>query len=162
MPQWTEGTVATVTTVETPSGEDRTPIQPIDPHWSRTVGRAYGAMALLLVPWIIYLGLSLPSRSLNQHYALTWVGFDVVLLAALARTSYLALRRRPLIALSATATSTLLLVDAWFDVTTASTPTDRLVALAMAFVVELPLSALSAVLAHRAHRRLIELAAGSR
>jgi hypothetical protein len=55
---------------------------------------------------------------------------------------------------AATATATLLLVDAWFDVLTASTRTEFVLAIAEAAFVELPLAVLCLLLAHNAERRL--------
>jgi len=50
----------------------------------------------------------------------------------------------------ASATATLLVVDAWFDTLTASTGTELGIALAMALLVELPLAALCVLVARRA------------
>ena len=95
-----------------------------------------------LIPWIVVLGLTLPHRYVAGHWTLTWVGFDVLLLASLAATGWFAWRRRQIVILAAFTTGTLLLCDAWFDVTTASGSTDTLVALATAVVLELPLAGL--------------------
>ena len=37
------------------------------------------ASAVLLIPWIAYLGLSLPHRYVAHNWDATWVGFDVLL-----------------------------------------------------------------------------------
>jgi hypothetical protein len=95
-----------------------------------------------LIPWIVVLGLTLPHRYVAGHWTLTWVGFDVLLLASLASTGFLAWRRRQVVILAAFTSGTLLTCDAWFDVTTASGTRDFLVALATALVLELPLAAL--------------------
>lgn len=124
------------------------------------IGRFYLALAALSAPWIVYLAIDLPNRNLDRNYRLTWVGFDCAVLFALARTGYLASRRRPRIALTAAATSTLLVVDAWFDITTAGSDSARLKAVVLAAVVELPLAALSAVIARRANQRLTDEAGG--
>jgi hypothetical protein len=128
---------------------------------ARWVAAAYVGFAAALIPWVIYLALVLPRRNLNEHYDLTWVGFDCVLVAALARTGYLALKRRPLIAVSAAATATLLLVDVWFDVMTAEGAKARTEALVLAVLVELPLATVSAVVALRASRAIAAAAPGT-
>ena len=73
--------------------------------------------AAALVPWTVYLGVSLPDRYVARHWTLTWVGFDAVLLTMFAATALLGLFRRQLVALTAFASGVLLLCDAWFDVT---------------------------------------------
>ena len=66
-------------------------------------------------------------------------GFDVLLMLTLASTAYFALRRSRYLATAATATATLLVVDAWFDVLT--TPgVQRIESIALAVFVELPLA----------------------
>lgn len=97
--------------------------------------------AVALIPWIVYLGMTLPDRYVARHWATAWVGFDVLLLAMFAATALLGLKRRQLLVLSAFGTGLLLLCDAWFDVTTAG-PDDRLLALASAVFIEIPVGAL--------------------
>jgi hypothetical protein len=97
--------------------------------------------AAALVPWTIYLGVSLPDRYVARHWTLTWVGFDVVLATMFAATTVLGLLRRQLVALTSFASGVLLLCDAWFDVTTANAH-DRPFAIATAVVAEVPIAAL--------------------
>ena len=47
----------------------------------------------VLLPWIVYLAYSLPSRQLSADYDVAWAGFDVMLLVALASTGYFAFPR---------------------------------------------------------------------
>ncbi|MGZ4592589.1 MAG: hypothetical protein ACXV3C_01895 [Actinomycetes bacterium] len=94
------------------------------------------------IPWIVLLAVTLPHRYVAGHWTLTWVGFDVVLLAGLAVTAWLAWARRQAVVVAAFTTATLLICDAWFDVTTASGRTDVAVALGSALLLELPLAAL--------------------
>ena len=74
---------------------------------------------IALGAWIIVLGLTLPRKYVATHWNLAWVGFDLALLAGLVATAWAAWRRRAVVVLFATATSTLMFADAWFDVTTA-------------------------------------------
>ena len=102
-----------------------------------------------LVPWIVLLALTLPHRYLAGHWTLTWVGFDIFLLSGLALTAWLAWRRRQAVVISAFITGTLLVCDAWFDITTASGRIDMITAVASALILELPLAGLLfAVAAH--------------
>ena len=59
------------------------------PHW---VTLLLGVVALALVPWILYLTFTLPSRHVTLHYDLAWVGFDIALTASFAATAWAALR----------------------------------------------------------------------
>jgi hypothetical protein len=66
----------------------------------RWAGPAFALFSLILLPWIVYLAYSLPSRQVSADYDIAWAGFDVMLLVALASTGYFALRpsgisRRP-------------------------------------------------------------------
>jgi hypothetical protein len=126
----------------------------------RWTGPLFGLFSLVMLPWTIYVGLSLPSRQLSPNYDTAWAGFDVILLAALACTAYFALRRSRYLSGAATATAALLVVDAWFDVMT--TPgNQRWESILLAVVVELPLAAVCMWLSHHteqlAERRLILL-----
>ncbi|HKD96194.1 MAG TPA: hypothetical protein VKB69_01210 [Micromonosporaceae bacterium] len=104
------------------------------PRW---VGPVFAAAAAATVPWVVYLAMSLP-RTVRLHDRTAWVGFDILLVLMLGITAFLAWRGRPQVALAATATATMLTVDAWFDVLT-SDGVDRVVAAALA-VVELALA----------------------
>jgi hypothetical protein len=84
----------------------------------RWAGPAFALFSLILLPWIVYLAYSLPSRQVSSDYDVACAGFDVMLLVALASTGYFAFRRSRYLATAATAAATLLVVDAWFDVMT--------------------------------------------
>ncbi len=118
----------------------------------------YVAAAVVLLPWIIYLAETLPRRSLDHHYRAAWVGFDLLLIFAISRTAYMAFRVDPRVQIPATATATLLIVDAWFDVLTSSGRGQVLEALVLAAFVELPAAFFSLYLARSVNRRVIELA----
>ena len=69
------------------------------PRW--LVG-VFGCVAVFLVPWILYLTFTLPSRHVTVHYDLAWVGFDVALTVAFVATAWAVLRgSRWLVALAA-------------------------------------------------------------
>jgi hypothetical protein len=126
----------------------------------RWTGPAFTLFSLILLPWTIYIGDSLPARQVATNYDVAWAGFDVILLIALAGTAYFALRRSLYLATAATATATLLVIDAWFDVMT--TPAgQRWESIQLAAFVELPLAAVCFWLAHHtqqlAERRIILL-----
>lgn len=119
------------------------------PRW---VAPLFLTMSILLVPWIVYLGISLPARSVANHYRTAWVGFDVLLLYAMSRTAWLALKEKPQMELPAIVTATLLIVDAWFDVTTAGKGWPQVEALVLALFVELPTAVLAIYISRRVQR----------
>ncbi|HEX4431223.1 MAG TPA: hypothetical protein VHZ96_18275 [Frankiaceae bacterium] len=132
------------------------------PRW---VAPVFAAGALVLVPWIIFLGFALPERSTDQHYNLAWVGFDLLLLFAMTRTALLAWKGRRQVQLPAAATATLLLVDAWFDILTSNGPWAITQALVLACLLELPIAVMAVWIARnvdkvveRAEHRLAEQA----
>jgi hypothetical protein len=96
--------------------------------------------AIALIPWTIYLGLTLPQSYNAQHWQAVWVGFDVLLLAFMIATAALGFARHHLLTLFAFATGVLLVCDAWFDVLTARRG-DFAVSVLIAVLGELPLAA---------------------
>ena len=97
--------------------------------------------AIALIPWTIYLGLTLPEDYTAQHWQATWVGFDVLLLAFMTATAVLGFLRHHLLTLFAFSTGVLLVCDAWFDMLTAKRG-DFGVSLLTAGLGELPLAVL--------------------
>ena len=110
------------------------------------VAPIFAVLAIVLVAWTAYLAYSLPHRHLARNWDVAWTGFDAALVA------YSALRRRAWVQSAASAAATLLLVDAWFDVLTASPGTDRLESLLLSLTSELPLALLCLWVAHHAQR----------
>lgn len=76
--------------------------------------------AIFLVVWVLYLAATLPRTYTTGHWRLTWVGFDCALAGTLAATAALALWRRQLVIVTSLIAGSLLVCDAWFDVTTAA------------------------------------------
>ena len=134
-----------------PSGHrDRREAESAVPDSARLVrwaGPAFVLFSVIMVPWTIYLGYSLPAWQDSPHYDIAWVGFDVLLLVVLASTGYFALRRSAYLAIAAAAMATMLVVDAWFDIMT-SPPRQLPQAIALAVFIELPLAALCAWLSY--------------
>ena len=123
-----------------PAPEPENAVLADDTRAVRWAGPLFALFALIMVPWTVYIGESLPRRQLSPHYDVSWAGFDVMLLAALAATAFFALRRSRYLSVAATATAVLLVVDAWFDLMT--TPSGQLAqSIVLAAVVELPLAA---------------------
>jgi hypothetical protein len=128
--------------------------EPVSWRPPRWVVPLFGLAALLLVPWVVLLVHALPSAHRSAHWDIAWAGFDVALALLLLTVALAAWRRSPWLEGAATATATLLFVDAWFDVLTSSTRTEVVVAVAEAALVELPLAVLCLLLARAAERRL--------
>jgi hypothetical protein len=114
-------------------------------RWLRRVRERRVALmvvsAAVLVPWIVYLGATLPRVYVAYNWDRTWVGFDVLLLAMMVATAVLGYLRRQLLVVTAFATGILLICDAWFDVMTAHGD-DRTWSVVTAVAVELPLAGL--------------------
>jgi hypothetical protein len=107
------------------------------PRWVAPVFAVLGAAT---VPWTVYLAITLPRHANTHHYRLAWVGYDTMLIVVLLATAYLAWRGNRLVGLLASVTATMLVVDAWFDVTT-SNRAGRPLAILSALFIELPLAA---------------------
>ncbi len=116
---------------------------------ARRTAWLFAIAAALLIPFTVYLALTLPKRDVDTHYRGAWVGFDLLLVTAIVLTAYFAFKVDTRVQLPATATATLLVVDAWFDVMTAGHRQATGVALAMAVCIELPAAGFSLWLARR-------------
>lgn len=125
---------------------------PRDSPARRWPGYVLVACGVALVPWLVVLAVGLPTTTTASHWALAWVGLDSMEALGLIATGVLTLRRDPRRSVVAAATAMLLVVDAWFDVTTAAAGSDFGSALAMALGAELPLALICATLALRPPR----------
>lgn len=121
---------------------------------ARWVAPFFAAAAFVLVPWIVVLATRLPATHAAPHWNVTWVGFDVVLTLLLIAVAAAAWRGSPWLEGAATAAAALLLIDAWFDVTTSSSGIELGASLAEALLVELPVAILCLLLARDAERVL--------
>ena len=101
------------------------------------------AVALFLLPWTVWLTWVLPSRHVTDHWDLAWAGFDAALTVAVALTGIGVYRRAPWLQGAAAAAGTMLLADAWFDITLSSGGASRMGAVAEALVSEIPLALLA-------------------
>jgi len=93
-----------------------------------------------LIPWTVYLAVTLPSHYVARNWVATWVGFDILLLTMLTLTAIAGWKRKQLVFPTAFASGVLLICDAWFDVMTSQRGADLTQALLSAFLVELPLA----------------------
>jgi hypothetical protein len=98
--------------------------------------------SIALIPWIVYLGFSLPPNYVAQNWPATWMGFDCLLVMFMAATAVLGWLRRQLVLLAAFTTGVLLICDAWFDILTAGTGRDLAVPMLTAALGNLPLAAI--------------------
>ena len=112
------------------------------------------AAALFLVPWAFWLARTLPATHAASHWALAWAGFDGLLAVALSATAISAMRGSPWLVAAASASGTLVVVDAWFDLLTATSGSELAAAAAEAALVELPLAALSFWIVRDAERAI--------
>lgn len=103
-----------------------------------------------MLPWLAVLAVWVPATSTVTHWSTAWIGLDALEGAGLCLTGWLLRRGDPRHGLAAMATAAALTIDAWFDVTTSAPGSSLAVAVAMAAVAELPMSALCTVLALRA------------
>ncbi|MFE9443465.1 hypothetical protein ACFYO2_31795 [Streptomyces sp. NPDC006602] len=96
--------------------------------------------AIGLVPWTVLLAFTLPSGYEVHQWRVTWVGFDVLLVVAMASTVILGWLRHRFVIVSGLATAVLLICDAWFDVSLAFGTSDVWLSAALAVFAELPLA----------------------
>jgi len=97
--------------------------------------------AIGLIPWTIYLALTLPANYVAHNWPATWIGFDCVLIAFMIATAVLGWLRRELVILPGFTTGVLLICDAWFDIMTAG-PGQMWMPVLTAALLNLPLAAI--------------------
>lgn len=122
------------------------------------VPRLFILAAALLIPWTVWLAMTLPDRAESDTYRLTWVGFDALLILVLARVGWMAHRRNPELVIGSAVAGGMLICDAWFDVTTAAEGAPFTQAMIAALLLELPASFLCVRLARWGLHRLVERA----
>ncbi|MFG1908938.1 hypothetical protein [Kribbella sp. NPDC048928] len=110
-------------------------------------------VAAILLPWCLILAATLPSSYEAGHWKLTWIGLDCGTAIAAGLTAYLLHKRNRHAALTAMAAGTMLVADAWFDVSTAAAGFDRTLSLTEALLLELPLAVCAFVVAARELKR---------
>jgi hypothetical protein len=99
------------------------------------------AGTIALIPWMIYLALTLPANYVAHNWPATWIGFDCVLITSMIATAVLGFLRREVVILPAFTTGVLLICDAWFDIMTAA-PGQLWMSASTAALVNLPVAAI--------------------
>ncbi|MFE6836612.1 hypothetical protein ACFVFI_17505 [Streptomyces sp. NPDC057705] len=102
-----------------------------------------------LLPWVLVLAKTTPQTTEVSNWATAWIGLDLVLAAGLTGTGLLLRRGDPRVSPVAAATAALLVMDAWFDVTTSAGTGGQGMALLLAAGAELPLALACAMVAAR-------------
>jgi hypothetical protein len=107
------------------------------PRW---LGWLAVSCAVGIIPWIVYLALTLPGRSRADDYDIAWVGFDCAMAVVLGALAYCAMTRRTATGPIAAVAATLLVVDAWFDIVTTEPGAQFTFSVLTATFAELPLA----------------------
>ena len=115
----------------------------IDPEFLSRIRRIrLGLMiggSIAMIPWLVYLSVTLPENYVAHNWPATWVGFDILLVGFMVATAVLGYLRRQLLLLAAFTSGVLLICDAWFDLMTAG-PKDLWLSMVTALGIEVPLA----------------------
>jgi hypothetical protein len=95
--------------------------------------------SIAMIPWLVYLSWTLPQNYVAHNWTLTWVGFDVLLVAFMLATAVFGYLRRQVLLFAAFTSGVLLICDAWFDLMTAG-PDDLWLSMITALLIEVPLA----------------------
>lgn len=104
--------------------------------------------------WTVYLGVELPRIYVANHWDIAWVGLDIAQVVMLSAAAWTAWRGSTWLVIFATASATLLVIDAWFDVTTARRG-DQWQSIVLASLVEVPSALVLVWVAHRGLRHAV-------
>ena len=107
------------------------------PRW---VALLLTAIVAGLVVWTLYLTYALPARHVTDHWRIAWAGFDLGLALALATTALGVAREAQWVDATAAVSATLLVTDAWFDIVLADHGGERVEAIVLAAIGEIPLA----------------------
>ena len=124
-------------------------LRPRIPRWEVAL---IGVAALILLPWTVYLTVTLPDRHEVNNWHVAWVGFDIGLAASLGLCVITIMRRSAWLPAAAASSATLFACDAWFDCVTANPGREFAASLASALFAELPLAVLCLVIAREGER----------
>ena len=114
------------------------------------------ACCVVLAGWIAILILTLPGHYTSDDWQTVWVGLDIAELAGFAATGWAAWRQRQVVIFFMIITGTILVCDAWFDVTLDYGSRGFTISLFSALLAELPLACLLFVGAWRLVRVTVE------
>ncbi|OBG35310.1 hypothetical protein A5672_21750 [Mycobacterium alsense] len=96
---------------------------------------------IVMIPWIGYLGMTLPQKYVAHNWTATWIGFDLLLMCFMAATAIFGFLRRQLLLLTGFTTGVLMICDAWFDLMTAR-PEDAWLSVVTSMLIEVPMASL--------------------
>jgi hypothetical protein len=94
--------------------------------------------SIAMIPWLVYLSMTLPENYVAHNWPLTWVGFDILLVGFMLATAVFGYLRRQVLLFAAFTSGVLLICDAWFDLMTAG-PDDVWLSVITALLIEVPL-----------------------
>jgi hypothetical protein len=95
--------------------------------------------SVAMIPWLVYLSVTLPQNYEAHNWPATWIGFDVLLVAFMLATAVFGYLRRQVLLFFAFTSGVLLICDAWFDLMTAG-PDDLWLSVVTAMLIEVPLA----------------------
>lgn len=122
------------------------------PKWATL---AYIIIAIVLIPWTVYLGFHLPTAHITLDWDVLWVGLDLAIILTLLLTGIFAAKKSIYTIIFATINASLFLTDAWFDVFSYRASTyGSAEAIIMAIFGEIPMAIFGYSLAIRGLERL--------
>ena len=95
--------------------------------------------SIAMIPWLVYLSLTLPDNYVAHNWPVTWIGFDILLATFMVSTAVFGYLRRQVVMFAAFTAGVLLICDAWFDLMTAG-PDDVWLSVVTGLGIEVPLA----------------------
>jgi hypothetical protein len=114
------------------------------PSWASLL---FIVLGLVLIPWTVFLGSTLPPHHFSAHWDISWTGLDIALILSLICTGLFSYMKSLWLIITASTAGSLLLVDAWFDVMSERGAAQLHQAILLALIFEIPLAIMSYYLA---------------
>ena len=115
----------------------------------RVIATFYVVLALITVPWTVYLDQTLPVRHTFHNWDIAWVGLDIFLCFMLLMTGLLLYKQSKWVIFPSIGAATCLIIDVWFDVLGSHSGHQLIEAVILAILVELPLALVSTYIAYK-------------
>ena len=104
--------------------------------------------AIILTPWTIYLSRNLPSNYITRNWDVVWIGIDAMIIIGFLLIAILGYLKSKWLVIAVASSATLIILDAWLDITSSWHTPDFNQSVVLAVFFELPTAIMMCVYIH--------------